>query len=142
MIRYFDASALAKRYVRETGSADVARWFREAKPATSRLAWIEIASTAARRVRDGTMTPARAARVERAADAESGSVIVVELTESCATEARRAARRHGLRAGDAVHLASALELGQHARRAVEFVCYDVRLAAAARAEGLSVLGAE
>ena len=51
MIRYFDASAFAKRYVRAEGSAQVSRWLREARAATCRLTEAEISSALARRVR-------------------------------------------------------------------------------------------
>ena len=44
MTRYFDASALAKRYVRETGSTTVRRLLASGVAATSRLSEVEVAS--------------------------------------------------------------------------------------------------
>ena len=43
-MRYFDASALVKRYVREEGSAKVRRLISSDTPATSRLSEVEVAS--------------------------------------------------------------------------------------------------
>ena len=48
-MRYFDASALAKRYVREKGSLKVRRLLASDVPATSRLSAVEIASALMRR---------------------------------------------------------------------------------------------
>ncbi len=49
LMRYFDASALAKRYVREKGSVKVRRLLSSHLPATSRYSALEIASALARR---------------------------------------------------------------------------------------------
>ncbi len=43
-MRYFDASALVKRYLREKGSAEVRRLLASDTPATSRLSQVEVAS--------------------------------------------------------------------------------------------------
>ena len=56
MIRYFDASALVKRYVHEQGSASVKRWLKTGAPATCRLTEAEISAALARRVREGDLT--------------------------------------------------------------------------------------
>jgi len=47
-MHYFDASALAKRYVRETGSQTVRRLLGAGGAATSRLSEVEVASAIAR----------------------------------------------------------------------------------------------
>ena len=57
--------------------------------------------------------------------------------EEVRLQARRLLRRHALRAADAMQLAAALVwAGQNEER--EFVCFDVKLKAAARLEGLLV----
>jgi len=56
-MRYFDASALAKRYVREKGSAKVRRLLSSDVAATSRYSAVEIASALARRAREGAISP-------------------------------------------------------------------------------------
>ncbi len=87
---------MVKRYVREPSSGDVARWLREARPATSRLAWVEIASSVARRVREGTVTPSQAARVVRALERDASSLLVLELTPACGRLARSLCARRGV----------------------------------------------
>ena len=67
--------------------------------------------------------------------------LVLELAAEVETTARRLLVAHPLRAGDAIHLASCLELARSLHRKIELVCFDDRLAAAARAEGVAVLGA-
>jgi uncharacterized protein len=46
--------------------------------------------------------------------------------------------RHPLRGADAIHLASALLVRDALQQAVTFACADIKLVAAARAEGLEV----
>ena len=57
-MRYFDASALVKRYVRETGSTTVRRLLASNTPATSRLTEVEVASALVRLAQEGVFTTA------------------------------------------------------------------------------------
>jgi predicted nucleic acid-binding protein len=139
VIRYFDASALAKRYVRAEGTTDVNRWLREGRAATCRLTEAELSSAFARRVRDGTMSSrARAAALERMRD-DLRKIHVVEIVPVVVEQVHDLLARHPLRAADSVHLAAALFLAGRVGRPTEFVVYDERLAEAARAERLRVL---
>jgi predicted nucleic acid-binding protein len=61
------------------------------------------------------------------------AMIVVELTAEVLLEAGRVIETHGLRGLDAIHLCSALWIGQPA-----FACFDDRLRGAAAAEGLTL----
>ena len=61
-MRYFDASALVKRYVRETGSVKVRRLLASDTPATSRLSEIEVAAALERRSREGSFSAAERER--------------------------------------------------------------------------------
>jgi predicted nucleic acid-binding protein len=54
--RYFDASALVKRYVRETGSVMVRRLLAAGIVASSRLSEVEVSSGVIRRAREGAFT--------------------------------------------------------------------------------------
>ncbi|MFN8188083.1 MAG: type II toxin-antitoxin system VapC family toxin [Gaiellales bacterium] len=67
------------------------------------------------------------------ADALASTLAVVELDETI--ERVAIGLDPGLRALDAIHLATALAAGSGLR---DFVCYDSKLASAARAHGLSV----
>ena len=56
--------------------------------------------------------------------------------------ARRLLRTHALRAADALQLAAALVACAGTPAALEFVCADTRLAAAARLEGFNIVAGE
>ena len=136
-MRYFDASALVKRYLREQGSAEVRRLLSSDTPATSRLSQVEIASALVRRAREGAYPVADRDRALAALDKDFGSILVVELTPQIAEQARQLLLRHELRAGDAIHLASGLFLQEQLSEPVPFIAFDSRLGEAARREGLA-----
>jgi predicted nucleic acid-binding protein len=138
-MRYFDASALVKRYVREKGSAKVQRLLAAEVPATSRLSAVEIASAVARRLREGNLSGEDRDRILAALDRDLTAVLVVEVTAAVVTSAQGLLQRHPLRTGDAIQLASCLHLQEHIEEDVTFVGFDDRLLAAARAERLTTL---
>jgi predicted nucleic acid-binding protein len=138
-MRYFDASALVKRYVREKGSPKVQRLLAADVPATSRLTAVEIASAVERRVREGTLSGEDRNRILAALDRDMTAMLVVEITAAVITGARLLLQRHPLRAGDAIQLASCLLLQEHVEDDLTFVGFDDRLLAAARAERLKTL---
>lgn len=136
---YFDASALAKRYVREKGSAKVRRLLSSDVPATSRLSAVEIASALMRRSREGALSGKNRDRALTVLDGDLSAMVVVELSPEIVTRARALLKRHPLRAGDAIQLASCLQLQEGlADEPVRFVAFDARLIAAARAEDVRV----
>jgi predicted nucleic acid-binding protein len=137
-MRYFDASALAKRYVREKGSPKVQRLLASDLPATSRLSAVEITSALMRRVREGTLSNEERDRLMAALDADMTAMLVVELTAAVVARAQLLLQRHPLRAGDAVQLASCLYLQKELEDRIDFVAFDDRLTAAARGEGLKI----
>lgn len=143
---YFDTSALVKRHVTEVGSA----WVRSLVRARAghriiiaRITAVEIASAITRRQHIGDLSPTQA-----------GAILghfrrhlihryrVIELTPSILTDAMTTARKHGLRAYDAVQLTVALEIQRLHQRAglgpVTLVSADRDLNAAGSAEGLVV----
>jgi uncharacterized protein len=136
-MRYFDASALVKRYVRERDTTKVRRLLASDVPVTSRLSAVEIASALARRAREGAFTDAARDRAIAALDADLASMVVVELTAVIAARAQGLIRRHALRAGDAIQLASGLYIREELAAEISFVAFDDRLANAARLEGLA-----
>jgi hypothetical protein len=137
LIRYFDASALAKRYVAEDETARVRRLLGQGLPATSRYSQIEVSSALARRCREGAISAAERDRALAAVAADFAALNVVELIPEIAALANRLLVRHGLRSGDALQLASGLFLARKAGGRVEFLAFDERLAAAAEREGLA-----
>ena len=135
-MRYFDASALVKRYLREKGSPKVQRLLAADVPATSRLSAVEIASAVERRVREGFLSGEDRNRILAALDRDMTAMLVVEITAAVITGARLLLQRHPLRAGDAIQLASCLHLQEHVEEELTFVGFDDRLLTAARAERL------
>lgn len=118
---YLDTSAAVKALVAETDSDRVARLFAAgAGLISSRLLAVELHAVAVRR---GLET----AHVEELVD----RVALASLDDDVA--ARAIALRSGLRALDALHLATALELGDIV---TGFVAFDVELNGAAERAGL------
>jgi predicted nucleic acid-binding protein len=130
-----------KRFVREPGSDDVLSRLREGDWTTSRLTWIEVVAAVAHRAHRGDLGRRQFQSVLRTIAAESASVDALEIDDEVESGARECLLRHPLRAADAIQLASCLLVAQRFGRRIELLCYDARLAAAARAEGLIVFGA-
>ena len=138
MIRYFDASALVKRYLTEPHSATVRRLLGLGPFATSRLSEVEVASALVRRCREGAFSTADRDRILRALPEDFRTMYVVEITGDVSQRTSSLLVRHQLRASDAIQLASSLYLQDLAEHPVRFVAFDARLTAAAAAEGLQV----
>lgn len=121
---YLDTSAALKLVRREDESAALADFLDAADDAlvTSRVGVVELRRVARR----GGASSDRA-------DALSGSFEILELDGYI--EGIAATLAPELRALDAIHLASALVLGEALRA---FLCYDERLARAAASAGLTV----
>jgi prevent-host-death family protein len=139
--RYFDASALVKRYVREAGSTTVRRLLASAIPASSRLSEVEVASGIIRRAREGAFTNRARDRMLAALQRDLPALAIVEMIPEIAADVRALLLRHSLRASDAVQLGSCLYLQRQLGQPVPFVVFDRRLVAAAQAEGLTVITA-
>jgi predicted nucleic acid-binding protein len=136
-VRFFDASALVKRYLRELHSATVRRLLATGPVAISRLSEVEVTSGLARLEREGAITTRMRDRAVAAFAKDLAAWHVVELSSEVATLARVLLLRHPLRSGDVIQLASALRIQQVALEPLTaFVAYDVRLNAAAGREGL------
>lgn len=134
---YFDTSALVKLCVLETGSPlVVALWERADAVVTSRIADAEVRSVLAAAERIGRIDAAPAAWARDRWSELWPCLGKVEVTEQLAQHAGDLADRRPLRAGDALHLASALLL---ADAKPVFAVWDRRLASAGRGEGLLVL---
>ncbi len=138
-IDYFDASALAKRYVEEQESDRVRALLAEDLVATSRITEIEVASALVRRCREGDFPAADRDRALGALRRDLRSLFVVEVTQAVSRRSISLLKRHSLRAADALQLASCLELSEQLRMPVRFVAYDRRLCDAALAEGLEIV---
>jgi predicted nucleic acid-binding protein len=138
-VLYFDASALAKRYVSEAETSAVRRLLGRGGSATSRLSEVEVVSALARRCREGVVSSSERDRASARLRDDIASMYVVELSADITAAATGLLLRHPLRAADAIQLASCLHLAGQTRTPAELVAYDLPLATAARREGVNVL---
>ncbi len=136
-LRYFDASALVKRYVDEPGDGEIRALLTGGLTATSRLSEVEIASALARRCREGAFSVAERDRALAAMRQDFASFLTIELTPEITAAAAALLSRRALRAADSVQLASCIVLRDLFEQPCLFVCGDGRLATAARQEGLA-----
>lgn len=127
---------MVKRYIREEGSDEVRRRLLNGRCAASRLSVIEIGSAITRRTREGDLTTHQRDRILSTLERDFESFSVVELSQKVVTRSRTLLVRHPLRAGDAIQLASCLELAAQLDFPVLFAAYDERLLRAGEAEGL------
>lgn len=111
---FLDTSALAKRYVKETGTV----WLTQlTDPGSGHEHWIapitvvELVAALYRRVRMGTMAPAAAALAAQTFQTEFPTRFhTVELTEALLGRALALVPAHFLRGFDALQLATCLEI--------------------------------
>src|SRR5215203_5097023 len=142
---FFDSSALVNCYIVETGTS----WTRAISADqdniihVSSLARVEITSALTRRLRKGHLTQAEFDLVQEESQFDlANEYEVVGFTDHLISEAVRLALKHGLRAYDAVQLATAMFMGkivsQVASEELILVSADDELNAAAVAEDLQI----
>lgn len=130
---------VVKLLVHEPGTdAAVGLWVAAELRLSSRLLYAEARAALARAARAGRLGPEALVTAVQGLERIIEQVAHIEVTERVARSAGQLAERRGLRAYDAVHLASALEA---ADGETAFATDDRRLAEAARHEGLNVASA-
>lgn len=136
---YLDASAWVKRYQKEVGTEWMAQLL-ALQPAVgcSDLGLVEVVSAITRRHRGQSVSSELTEQVLSAVKTDFERFLRIEFTIYIRNAAEGLAARHGLRAADAVHLASALRARQSGQ-AVVLVSSDHELLLAANAEGLAAL---
>jgi len=143
---FFDTSALVKRHVNETGSPWVKSLVRAKaghRVYIARITAVEVTSAITRRQHAGDLSAAQAGAILGHFRRHLTQYYrIIELTPALFAEAMLAARRHRLRAYDAVQLAVVLEVHRLQRDAglgpVTLVSADRDLNTVAAAEGLAV----
>jgi uncharacterized protein len=139
-MRFWDTSALVPLLVAERASETLARTYRDDR--TVIVAWttaIECVSAFARKRRENQISEGLLARIlQRLADFRVDWT-VAEPTPQLVTLAQRIVARHGLRAADAIQLASAIGSSSFEGAQPHMVCLDRRLTQAAMAEGFRIL---
>ncbi|MFU8857427.1 MAG: type II toxin-antitoxin system VapC family toxin [Deferrisomatales bacterium] len=140
MILYCDTSAFVKRYVREEGSGEVRRAWREARRiATSEVAFAEAMAAVARRWRLGDLSDEAHGKLRDRISRDVRALVRVPVTDELNRRIADLVLRHPLRGFDAIHLASALLIQEETRGPVLFACFDGDLSSAAEAAGLALL---
>jgi len=143
---FFDTSALVKRHVIEAGSAWVRSVLRDKVTHdiyVARITTVEMTAAITRRRQGGHLSrPQADAMLGHFRRHLAQRYHVIELPPALFDEAMRAARKHQLRAYDAVQLAAALNLHRRLEEAglgpLTLVSADRELNDAAQAEGLAV----
>jgi predicted nucleic acid-binding protein len=129
---FFDSSAFAKRYVEEPGSQAVDSLCQEAtEVALSVLCVPEIISALNRRVRDGLLTHREYAEAKQYLSKDIRDAVIVNLVPQVLSACTRVLEASPVRAGDALHVACALEW-----KTELFVSADKRQISAAKKAGL------
>jgi predicted nucleic acid-binding protein len=142
-VTYLDTSALVKRFVSEAGSSAVQNLLTGNEPiASATIAYAELYSGLTRRRREGALSQFQYRLACRRVERDWTALVKVELGTEILSAARGLIQRHGLRAFDAIHLASALGLQAAANEPVTFVAADQRLLRAAAGERLATVNPE
>jgi len=110
-----------------------------ARVATSRVTYVEARVALARRRQAAHLDAASHRAILRELEANWERWIRLDVTEALVRDAARLAETYGLRAYDAVHLASALVFAARHGGDVAFASWHDRLDAAATREGLKLL---
>jgi uncharacterized protein len=130
-ILYLDSSALVKMVVPEAESSALLRSLQSwTVRVTSELARVEVVRAVRRAAKDDAVEV-----VERRAEAVLAGLHLLQMDDEILERAGRLEPRT-LRAGDAIHLASALSLGADLGA---MAIYDAALARAAQASGVEVV---
>jgi hypothetical protein len=137
---YFDSSAFVKLLAEEAGS-DLAAQLWDACDAAvaSRLAYPEVCAALAAAARNHDLGEHDLDAAEQAWASYWAAIRPVELTPAVEQHAGQLARVHALRGADAVHLASALAIGDPG---LVLAVWDRRLHTGAQQAGLRVAPAQ
>lgn len=134
---YFETSAIVKLVLEESGSDEAAvLWTRSTRLATSLLSYTEARAAIASARRGGRLSSGGALHARKSLDQRFLGMDYIDVTEATVRRAGDLADKHALRGFDAVHVASAAEIGGGAI----LVTWDRDVALAAQREGLQVAG--
>lgn len=142
---FADSSALVKLYADEPGAERV-RSLRDV--VVSELARVEVPAALWRKHRMGSLSAGLTAVLVNEFEAdylgtevEQPRFLTVRLVPEILQQAARLVAVHGLRAYDAVQLASAVAVNAQVPESVTFAAFDRRLCDAAAVEGLALIAA-
>jgi predicted nucleic acid-binding protein len=141
-MRFWDASAIVPLIAEEATSASL---FERLEADADILVWwgtpVEIISALSRLEREATLSANEVDIAQKNLRLLVAGWSEIVPSDAVRHTAARLLRTHPLRAADSLQLAAALIAADYDARALEMVCLDERLAAAARREGFAVIGA-
>jgi predicted nucleic acid-binding protein len=139
MILYLDTSALIKLYVLEDGADSVRDAVKRASVvAASRVSYVEARAALARAWRESRIGKQDLRHAVTGLNEDWERFLVLEVTSDLARRAGNLAEKCGLRAYDALQLASALILKGSIGAEVSFLSFDENLSRAAKSAGLNI----
>jgi len=142
-ILYLDTSALVKRYFREPYSDELlSRWRSAAQIVTSFVTYAETMASMYRKKREANLSETLMGKIASSFQRDWESFIRIEVNQELNGTIDRIVQTHPLRGFDAIHLASALVIQEKMPEGFLFACFDERLSAAARLEGLETFPPE
>lgn len=137
MILFCDSSALVKLYVHEGGSDEMgSRAAASELIVVCRIAWVEVMSALARRLRERPQDAAAIATARQHFAADWPHCLCLEVTQELAELAADYADTFALRAYDSVQLAAAEIARRDMPGELHFACFDARLSKAAKVLGI------
>jgi predicted nucleic acid-binding protein len=139
MILYVDTSVLVKKYVAESGSDQVIAFLdQHAVIGTAALTQAEMAAAMSKAARLGWVAEPEILLAWQDFLYQCPAYTRLPVSTGIVERAAAIAWRHGLRAYNSVHLASALAWKDLVGEDVIFACFDKTLLKAAQREGLEV----
>ena len=123
---YFDTSVLVKRYVKETGSSASRRLLQRYRFLSSALAPVEALSALSRRRATGEITQRDFFAIRSRLHKDRDYWELVEVGPIVLSQVEDLVQRTGLRALDALHVASALTFQAASGLTIPFVTADVK----------------
>lgn len=140
---YLDTSALVKKYAIEIGADEVRALLKnEDTIITSKLTYAEVCASFARKLREGNMGKGSYKKAWESFLNDWEVFTLVEVREEIFPLIYKLTKTHSLRGADAVHLSSAMWVGEEIGRPLIFVASDGLLLRAATIEGLVVMNPE
>lgn len=139
MILYCDTSALIKRYVEEEGTEYVdSLWDDASIVVTSVVAYAEIITAFSKKLTEGVLSVKEYNNIVLKFKEDYEQLILVPVSMDLNKLIEELIKRHPIRWGEAIHLASALIFVTSESPKPVFACFDSILNQAAIEEGLTL----
>lgn len=138
MIAYVDTSITVKKYLEEEGSDRVDIIFNEfLHLESSILIRLELAAFVERSKRERRINSGEYRNIVQLIKKDMGGwVALMAIDQNIIDQAEQLIKQHLLKAPDAIHLASALQIQKRTGKNLKFLSADNRLIEAAKLEGL------